>query len=176
MPDDFLKSRLGKSSTSGFRTGRSRTQIPVCSFPQTEPTFAAAHEQERCARRRDLNMRFHRLYSDAQGESHWQDVDVELRERTFAPPAKAIEISTPETARQTMFLRLRAGWDEPIHPTPVAQKLVCLAGSVRVTASDGAFRDIGPGDVWHMEDKHGKGHHTVVTSDEDFLSVIIQHE
>ena len=121
-------------------------------------------------------MRFHRLYSDAQGESHWQDVDVELRERTFAPPAKAIETSSPETAKQTMFLRLRAGWDEPIHPTPVSQKLVCLAGSVRVTASDGAFRDIGAGDVWHMDDKHGKGHHTVVTSDEDFLSVIIQYE
>ena len=27
---------------------------------------------------------------------------------------------------------------------------------MRVTASDGEFRDIGPGDVWHMEDKHGK--------------------
>lgn len=41
---------------------------------------------------------------------------------------------------------------------------------------DGVFRDIGPGDVRHMEDKHGKGHHTKVTSDSDFLSVIIQFE
>lgn len=121
-------------------------------------------------------MKFQKLYSDADGESHWQDVEVELQERTFAPPAKAIEISTPETVSRTMFLRLRAGWDEPIHPTPVAQKLVCLAGIVRVTASDGEFRDIGPGDVWHMEDRHGQGHHTVVISDEDFLSVIIQYE
>ena len=56
------------------------------------------------------------------------------------------------------------------------QKLVCLAGSIRVTASDGEFRDIGPGDVWHMEDKRGKGHHTRVTSDEDFLSFIVQLE
>jgi hypothetical protein len=37
-------------------------------------------------------------------------------------------------------------------------------------------RDIGPGDVWHMEDKHGKGHHTMVTSKEDFQSMIIQYE
>ena len=121
-------------------------------------------------------MKFYKLTSDADGESHWEDVEVALEEKTFAPPAKAIEISTPEAVRNFMFLRLRAGWDEPIHPTPVAQKLVCLAGTVRVTASDGAFRDIGPGDVWHMEDKQGKGHHTVVTSDEDFLSVIVQYE
>ena len=121
-------------------------------------------------------MKFQKLYSDADGESHWQDVEVKLQEQTFAPPAIAIEISTPEAAKQMMFLRLKAGWDEPIHPTPVAQKLICLAGAVRVTASDGEFRDIGPGDVWHMEDKHGKGHHTVVTSEEDFLSVIVQYE
>jgi hypothetical protein len=121
-------------------------------------------------------LKFYKLYADAKGESHWSEVQVTLEERVFAPPAKAIEISESESATKAMFLRLRAGWDEPIHPTPVAQKLVCLAGTVRVTASDGEFRDIGPGDVWHMEDKHGKGHHTVVTSSEDFESVIIQHE
>ncbi|MEM6466595.1 MAG: cupin [Pseudomonadota bacterium] len=121
-------------------------------------------------------MKYYRLYSDAQGESHWEDVEVTLHERTFAPPAQAIEISDPDPVKQTLFLRLKAGWNEPIHPTPVAQKLICLAGSVRVTASDGDVRDIGPGDVWYMEDKHGKGHHTVVTSDEDFLSVIVQYE
>lgn len=121
-------------------------------------------------------MKYHRLYSDDEGQSHWEDVAVDFEERSFAPPAQAIEISAPEAARQTMFLRLRAGWDEPIHPTPVAQKLVCLAGSIRVTASDGEARDIQSGDVWHMEDTRGEGHHTVVTSDEDFLSVIIQYE
>ena len=121
-------------------------------------------------------LKFCRLYSDENGESHWEDVEVTLAERTFAPPAKAIEISEPEPAKKTMFLRLRSGWDEPVHPTPVAQKLICLAGSVRVTASDGDQREIGPGDVWHMEDRHGKGHHTRVISAEDFEAVIVQFE
>ena len=121
-------------------------------------------------------MKYHRLYAESDGESRWADVAVALEERTFAPPAKAIEISEPEPAKQMMFLRLRAGWDEPIHPTPVAQKLICLSGNVRVTASDGTFRDIGPGDVWHMEDRHGKGHHTKVIGSEDFESVIVQFE
>ncbi|MFT7146646.1 MAG: hypothetical protein ACJASZ_001524 [Yoonia sp.] len=121
-------------------------------------------------------IKFHKLYCDADGESHWENIDVTLVAHCFAPPAQDIEISEPEPVKKTMFLRLRSGWNEPIHPTPVAQKLVCLAGTVRVTASDGEARDIGPGAVWHMEDKFGKGHHTMVTSDEDFESVIIQYE
>ena len=121
-------------------------------------------------------MKFHRLFSDPDGESRWEDVEVTLEERSFAPPAQDIEISEAEPVKQMMFLRLKSGWNEPIHPTPVAQKLVCLTGTVRVTASDGETRDIGPGDVWHMEDKHGKGHHTMVTSKGDFESVIIQYE
>jgi quercetin dioxygenase-like cupin family protein len=121
-------------------------------------------------------LKFLKLYSDASGESHWEDIKVSVEERTFAPPAQAIEISEPETVKHMMFLRLRAGWNEPTHPTPVRQKLICLAGSVRVTASDGEYRDIGRGDVWHMEDNIGKGHHTVVTSKEDFESVIVQYE
>ena len=121
-------------------------------------------------------MIYHRLYADDQGESHWEDIEVTLEERSFAPPAKAIEISPSEPVTNTLFLRLKSGWDEPIHPTPVAQRLICLAGAVRVTASDGEARDIGPSDVWHMEDKHGKGHHTVVTSHEDFLAVIVQFD
>ncbi|KUJ79781.1 cupin [Ruegeria profundi] len=121
-------------------------------------------------------MQYLKLYADPDGESHWDDINVEVEERSFAPPAQAIEISKPEYVRQTMFLRLRSGWNEPIHPTPVAQRLVCLAGTIRVTASDGNYRDIGPGDVWQMEDKFGKGHHTKVTSDEDFEAVIIQFE
>lgn len=119
-------------------------------------------------------MKYHHLYSDASGESHWRDVDVELAERTFAPPAQNILVSDPEAAKALLFLRLNAGWNEPIHPTPIPQTLICLAGAVRVTASDGEMRDIGKGDVWRMEDLTGKGHHTTVISQEDFSAAIVQ--
>ncbi|PWJ22524.1 cupin [Jannaschia seohaensis] len=119
-------------------------------------------------------MRYFKLYVDEAGESHWQDVEVALAERTFAPPAQAIEISEPAPARAMLFLRLRSGWNEPVHPTPVEQTLICRAGSVLVTASDGDTREICRGDVWRMEDTHGQGHHTQVTSVEDFEAVIVQ--
>jgi hypothetical protein len=121
-------------------------------------------------------MKYHHLYSDAAGESHWRDVDVRLEERSFAPPAKAIEISAPHSAKAMLFLRLKAGWNEPIHPTPIRQTLICLRGVARVTASDGEAREIGPGDVWRMEDIGGKGHHTEVIGADDFETVIVQHE
>lgn len=120
-------------------------------------------------------MHYAHLISDTAGESHWLDVDVPLIERSFAPPAKAIEISDTDPATGMVFLRLKAGWDEPPHPTPVAQTLICVQGAVLVTASDGDTRVIGPGDIWRMEDTGGKGHHTCVTSAEDFLCVIVQH-
>lgn len=120
-------------------------------------------------------MQYFDLFADGAGESHWNDAAVTLAEKTFAPPAEAIEISETAPATGMLFLRLRAGWDEPIHPTPVIQSLICLRGSVRVTASDGTTRDIGPGDVWRMADTHGKGHHTRVTGEDDFECVIVQH-
>ncbi len=121
-------------------------------------------------------MQYQLLYADEDGQSHWRDVDVVLQERTFAPPAADIHISDPEPATFTCFLSLRAGWNEPIHPTPKRQTLVCLRGVARVTASDGEARDIGPGDVWRMEDTHGAGHHTQVVSDEDWDCVIVQFD
>ena len=123
----------------------------------------------------ERHMQYHKLFAGPDGESHWADATVSLTERSFAPPAQDIHLSDPEPASQMMFLQLAAGWDEPAHPTPVVQKLICLAGCVRVTASDGEHRDIGPGDVWHMEDTHGKGHHTKVISKNDFKCVIVQH-
>lgn len=121
-------------------------------------------------------MPYHHLSAAPSGDSVWSDRTVALTERTFAPPAQAIEVSDPEPATRVMFLRLRAGWDEPVHPSPMRQKLVVLAGAVRVTASDGTARDLGPGAVWHRSDKTGLGHHTRVIGDTDFEALVVQLE
>jgi len=121
-------------------------------------------------------MWFHHLYADGSGESHWRKVELMLQERSFAPPAQRIFVSEAETAKALVFLSLKSGWNEPSHRTPKRQILFCLAGAVRVTASDGEARDIGQGDVWRMEDVTGKGHHTHVTSDVDFEAAVVQFD
>ncbi|MBF9031244.1 cupin [Rhodobacterales bacterium HKCCE3408] len=121
-------------------------------------------------------MHYHLLYADADGNSHWREVTPELKETSFAPPAQDIHISPPEQAKAFVFLRLPAGWNEPVHPTPKRQTLVCLAGAVEVTASDGEIRRIGKGDVWRMEDTSGSGHHTRVVSETDFEAAVVQFD
>ena len=118
----------------------------------------------------------HHLYADASGESRWRKAELLLQERTFAPPAQGIFASEPETAKALVFVRLKSGWNEPGHQTPKRQILFCLAGSVCVTASDGEARDIGPGEVWRMEDVTGKGHHTRVTCAVDFEAAVVQFD
>lgn len=119
-------------------------------------------------------MHYHHLYADDAGESHWRDVDVTLEPVAFAPPAEDIHLSADEAATTAVFLRLPTGWNEPQHPSPHAQYLVVRYGVVEVTASDGDARIIGPGDVWRMEDTHGKGHHTKVIGEVDFDAFVVQ--
>lgn len=121
-------------------------------------------------------MKYHHLFTDAEGESHWRDVEVALTEQTFAPPAKGILVSPAELAKATLFLTLPAGWNEPIHPTPKRQFFICLSGAVLVTARDGEARRIGPGDVWRMEDRCGKGHRTTVLGEEACTAVMVQFD
>jgi hypothetical protein len=121
-------------------------------------------------------LQYHHLYADDAGQSRWRNVEVVLKERTFAPPARGIHLSEPESVERMMFLRLSAGWNEAVHPSPKRQMLVCLAGIIRVTASDGDAREIGPGDLWLMEDLSGKGHHTCVIGDDDFEALVVQYE
>jgi quercetin dioxygenase-like cupin family protein len=121
-------------------------------------------------------MHYHHLYAAEDGESHWRRVEVPLTERSFAPPAKAIFVSEPEPAVASVFLRLDPGWNEPIHPTPKRQTLFCLGGAVRVTASDGEARVIAKGDIWRMEDTHGKGHHTETIGSEPFEAALVQFD
>ncbi|MBW4984247.1 cupin domain-containing protein [Mameliella sp. CS4] len=121
-------------------------------------------------------MTYQLLYSDDEGESHWRDVAVPLSKQVFAPPAQDILVSGGEAAKSMVWLKLEAGWDEPVHPTPKRQLLICLSGRIRVTASDGEAREFGQGDCWRMEDTFGKGHHTRVISETDFDCAIVQFD
>jgi len=113
---------------------------------------------------------------DAAGESRFEEDEVTFVERSFAPPAGPFALSDPEPSVALTFVSLPAGWDDVVHPSPRRQTLLGIAGTVRVTTTDGVARDIGPGTVWRMEDTSGKGHHTRVIGDVPYLAAIVQHE
>ncbi|MCL5777775.1 cupin domain-containing protein [Limibaculum sp. FT325] len=114
------------------------------------------------------------LTEDADGVSRFTDGTIALELRDFAPPAQALFLSAPWPAERLLFLTLPAGWVGEQHPSPRRQVAFCLAGSMQVEAGDGERREIGPGDIWLMEDTAGAGHVSRVTSAAECRLAIVQ--
>jgi hypothetical protein len=121
-----------------------------------------------------MNMKYVRLYTDASGESHFQEIDVELRESNFAPPAPPLYVSSFLPATQVGFLAGPGGWFGDWHPTPRRQLIIYLAGKVEVRVSDGEVRTFEAGDVLLLEDTTGKGHASRAVSSVDVLHAVVR--
>src|SRR5436190_5160066 len=98
-------------------------------------------------------MRIHNLYADAQGVSHFRDIEVEWKNE--GPGGK-----TSDTFKATciIFRETPGTYDFAWHPAPRRQYIINLDGAVSIQASDGETRVIGAGEVLLVEDTHGKGH------------------
>jgi hypothetical protein len=115
-----------------------------------------------------------RLFADEQGESHFEDVEVQLNPVDFAPPAPPLHIAALFPAERCGFLRAQPNWDGRIpHPSPRRQLFCNLRGEYEVTASDGTIRRFPAGSVLLLEDTTGKGHATRIVSGEDALLVTV---
>ena len=121
-------------------------------------------------------MKLARLYSDASGESHFDEFELPMTLLDDSPPAKPHYFTAPQPAKTWVSLRCPAEWDGGLHPTPRRQIIVCTAGSVRVTTSLGTARELRPGSAVLLEDTHGKGHTSEVTSTEPFEALVIRLE
>ena len=99
-------------------------------------------------------MKYTRIYADAAGESHLQDVDAEMK-----PADHASTLSEMIAAKGVIFRESRSGeyfidW----HNAPRRQFVVNLTGEVEIETSDGNKRRFGPGSILLAEDVTGKGH------------------
>jgi hypothetical protein len=119
-------------------------------------------------------MRLVRVYGDAQGETHFEEVEVPLAAVDFAPPAPPVSLSALAPASRYGFMGAPPGWDGDWHPVPGRLLTVYLAGEVEVEVSDGAARRFRPGDVTLTEDTTGKGHRSRVVGSTDALLAIVQ--
>ena len=98
-------------------------------------------------------MRIHNLYTDANGESHFRDIEIE-----WAEERRGSKLSKRLPATEIIFRETAAENDLDWHPAPRRQYIVNLDAGVRITASDGESRIIGAGEVLLVEDTSGKGH------------------
>lgn len=114
-----------------------------------------------------------RLYSDDQGESHFEDVEIDLTLTDYAP-APPLNLSPLTKATQFGFMKAPAGWSSDWHPSSARNLFFVLTGEWEVTASDGEPRRFGVGSVLLVEDTTGKGHSSRVVSDSDSLAAMVQ--
>ena len=98
-------------------------------------------------------MKIIRLYADEQGESHFEDMEIEMGEQGAIG-----RLSARLPATGIIFREVQAGYDYDWHNAPRRQYIINLDAGVEITASDGETRLIGPGEVFLVEDTTGKGH------------------
>jgi hypothetical protein len=115
-----------------------------------------------------------RIYADEHGESHVEELTIDLSERTFAPPAAPLMVSDPQEVRNVLFCEVPQGWNGSWHPTPVGQYFFLLRGMLEGEVSDGAVRRLRPGEFALLEDTTGKGHATRVVGDSAATGVFTQ--
>ncbi len=119
-------------------------------------------------------MRYTRVYSDAAGESHFEDMDVPMTAVSFAPPVPPVDLSSFSPASRIGFLSAPSGFIADWHPAPRRQWMLYLAGRVEAEVTDGERRELGPGSVTLLEDTTGRGHRSRVIGPDAVLLAVVQ--
>ena len=101
-------------------------------------------------------MKVTRIYPDTQGETHFEDVDIQLE--NFR--GNIFRRSKPLKASAMTFGAFGSALNESWHTAGRKQAIIILSGEVELSVSDGSKRRFGPGHVLMMEDTTGKGHTT----------------
>lgn len=96
-----------------------------------------------------------RIYSDAKGESHFEDVNLSLSEA-----GEIGFLSDRIPAKDVIFRRVKPTYDYDFHNTPQKQFIILLDGEIEIETTLGEKRTFKGGDVLLMEDTQGKGHKT----------------
>lgn len=99
-----------------------------------------------------------RLFADETGNSHFEDIEIDMTSVQYAPPAPALDISESTVATRFFWLRFPEDWHDAAHPSPRRQLFVVLEGEVEGWTSSGDSRVLRAGDRLLMEDTTGKGH------------------
>lgn len=111
-------------------------------------------------------MRYTRVYTGPDGETHLEDVESagDTRQAAESDLVGTISRTFPVTG---IYFREVVEESSPVpHNAPFRLFIVGLRGTFSVEVSDGEVREFPPGSVVLVEDTTGKGHTTRRVSDE----------
>ncbi|RZK11783.1 MAG: hypothetical protein EOO46_05560 [Flavobacterium sp.] len=110
-----------------------------------------------------------RIYSDADGESYFEDFEVPLKDN-----GDIGFLSEEEIAKAVVFREVAPSCDYDFHTAPGRQYIVLLDGGVEIETSSGKKRSFPTGSILLMEDTTGKGHRTKNLKQEIRKSIFIK--
>ena len=116
-------------------------------------------------------MRITRIYSDSEGESHFNDVEIEMQD---AGPIG--RLSKKLSVKGIVFRENDADYKYDWHTAPEKQYIIMLDGKIEIEVSDGEKRTFCGGDILLVEDVRGRGHRTRVTDNKPRRSIFVTVE
>lgn len=96
-----------------------------------------------------------RIYTDAFGESLFEDIEIPLNDS-----GEIGFLSEAQKADTVVFRKVTEQYDYNFHNAPARQYIILLDGIIEIKNSLGEKRTFKAGDVLLVEDTHGKGHKT----------------
>ena len=121
-----------------------------------------------------MNLKYVKIYADENRGTHFQDVEVPLKDTDYAPPAPPIATSAHQTATGTVAIGFPPGWFGDFHPAPKHQWMMIMSGVLEICVSDGEKRELPAGTIAFLEESGSKGHSTRVVGDE--ISIVMVTE
>ncbi|MEK7353600.1 MAG: hypothetical protein AABZ77_03725 [Chloroflexota bacterium] len=112
-------------------------------------------------------MKVTRLYTGADGESHFQDIDFALAGESSEKMSELIK------ATGMIFRETSGAFDVTWHPAPRRQFVINLEGGVELVVGDGTSRILGPGDILLAEDTTGRGHISRAVNNQPRKSIFV---
>jgi hypothetical protein len=98
-------------------------------------------------------MKVVRIYTGKDGESHFEDVEVPLRDLGAIG-----SISELEEATEIVFRETDGDYELGFHNAPRRQYVINLDAAIELETGDGTKRVLEAGDVLLAEDTTGRGH------------------
>ena len=96
-----------------------------------------------------------RIYSDDNGESHFEDIEMPLKN-----DGEIGFLSDKIPAKEIIFRKVEPDYDYDFHNAPQKQYVILLDGEIEIETSLGEKRTFKAGDILLLEDTQGKGHRT----------------
>jgi hypothetical protein len=109
-----------------------------------------------------------RIYSDANGESHFEDIMIPLISN-----GDIGFLSDEVPVKGIIFREVAASYDFDFHNAPQRQYIILLDGGVIIETSLGNVRTFNTGEILLVEDTKGKGHKTKNIENKTRKSVFI---